>query len=69
MPAVTELGKVKDKTQTIVSVNLSSTLGGSIIVPFFLREAASLIEKGWCVKKVNNQKNTFEMFKSIKKEY
>jgi RimJ/RimL family protein N-acetyltransferase len=47
MPTVTELGKVKDKTQTIVSVNLSSALGGSIIVPFFLREAASLIEKGW----------------------
>ena len=29
----------------------------------------SLIEKGWCVKKVNSEKNTFEMFKSVKKEY
>ena len=29
----------------------------------------SLIEKGWCIKKIKNQKNTFEMFKSIKKEY
>jgi hypothetical protein len=27
----------------------------------------SLIEKGWSIKKLD--KNTFEMFKSIKKEY
>jgi RimJ/RimL family protein N-acetyltransferase len=47
MPVVIELGKVKDKTQASVSVNLSSSLGGSVIMPLFLREAASLIEKGW----------------------
>ena len=29
----------------------------------------SLIEKGWCVKKIENQKNTFEMFKSVKNEF
>jgi hypothetical protein len=28
-----------------------------------------LIENGWSIKKIKNQKNTFEMFKSIKKEY
>jgi RimJ/RimL family protein N-acetyltransferase len=68
MPVVNELGKVKDKTQTIVSVNLSSTLGGSIIVPFFLREAALLIEKGWASQALMGSNDSKVIYVKIEDE-
>jgi len=68
MPVVNELGRVKDKTQTIVSVNLSSTLGGSIIVPFFLREAASLIEKGWASQALMGSNDSKVIYVKIEDE-
>jgi RimJ/RimL family protein N-acetyltransferase len=68
MPTVNELGKVQDKTQTLVSVNLVSTLGGSFIVPLFLREAASLIEKGWASQALIGSNDSKVIYAKIEDE-
>ena len=68
MPIVSELGKVQDKTQAIASVNLCSTLGGSIIVPFFLKEAASLIEKGWASQALMGSNDSKVIYVEVENE-
>lgn len=68
MPVVIELEKVQDKTQAIISVNLASSLGGSIIVPLFLREIASLMEKGWASQIMMGSNDSKVIYAKIENE-
>jgi len=68
MPVASTLGTVKDKTNSNVSIKSVNTLGGSIIVPLFLREAASLIEKGWANQAIIGSNDSKVIYAEIEKE-
>ena len=68
MLVVSTLGTVKDKTRSSVSIKSVNTLGGSIIVPLFLREAASLIEKGWANQAIIGSNDSKVIYAEIENE-
>lgn len=68
MPTISLLDTVADKTQSTVLIKLCNTLGGSYILPLFLREAADLIEKGWAQDSLMGSNDSMVIFAEVDNE-
>jgi hypothetical protein len=65
MTKVGILGTVEDRNKSLVTIKFCESLGGSIIIPMFMREAAALIEKGWAQQSLMGTNESKVIFADI----
>jgi len=68
MPNISLLDTFIDQTHATVLIKLCKSLGDSHIIPLFLREAASLIEKGWAHNSLMGSNDCMVIFAEVDNE-